>query len=151
MTTTPFLPALRELASAYQAFEAYSAVHIRTLGLTPAQFDIVATLGNTPGMPFKELGEKTLITKGTLTGVVDRLTDKKLVRRVASPSDGRSQTVQLTPRGVALFERVFPDHLTHLQHAFVELSPDELANLEKSLRHLREALTNAHNNLKTTS
>ena len=148
MTTTPFLPALRELASAYQAFEAYSAAHIRTLDLTPAQFDIIATLGNTPGMPFKELGEKTLITKGTLTGVVDRLTDKKLVQRVASPSDGRSQTVQLTPQGVALFERIFPDHLAHLQRAFTKLSPDELVNLEKSLRHLREALVSARNSIK---
>jgi hypothetical protein len=51
----------------YQAFEAYSATHIRTLGLTPPQFDIVATLGNTSGMTATELGEKTLITKGTLT------------------------------------------------------------------------------------
>ena len=148
MTPTPFLPTLRELASAYQAFEAYSSAHIRTLDLTPAQFDIIATLGNTPGMPFKELGEKTLITKGTLTGVVDRLTDKKLVQRVASPSDGRSQTVQLTPQGEALFERIFPDHLAHLQRAFVELPPDELINLEKSLRHLREALVSARNNTK---
>ncbi|MHB1292332.1 MAG: MarR family winged helix-turn-helix transcriptional regulator [Sulfuricella sp.] len=148
MTPNLFLSTLRELASTYQAFEAYSAVHIRSLDLTPAQFDIIATLGNTPGMPFKELGEKTLITKGTLTGVVDRLTDKKLVRRMASPSDGRSQTVQLTQQGVALFERVFPDHLAHLQRAFVELSPDELADLEKSLRHLREALVSARNSMK---
>jgi len=148
MTTTPFLPTLRELTSAYQAFEAYSAVHIRTLDLTPAQFDIIATLGNTPGMPLKELGEKSLITKGTLTGVVDRLTDKKLVQRVASPSDGRSQTVQLTEQGVALFERIFPDHLAHLQRAFTELSPDELVSLEKSLRHLREALVSARNSMK---
>lgn len=148
MTTTPFLPTLRELASAYQAFEAYSAAHIRTLDLTPAQFDIIATLGNTPGMPFKELGEKTLITKGTLTGVVDRLADKKLVQRVASPCDGRSQTVQLTQQGAALFERIFPDHLAHLQRAFVALSPGELTDLEKSLRHLREALVGARNGMK---
>ncbi len=148
MTPTSFLPTLRELASTYQAFEAYSAMHIRTLDLTPAQFDIIATLGNTPGMPFKDLGEKTLITKGTLTGVVDRLAVKKLVQRVASSSDGRSQTVQLTKRGEALFKRMFPDHLAHLQRAFVELPPGELAKLEKSLRHLREALVNARNNMK---
>ncbi len=151
MTPISFLPTLRELASTYQAFEAYSAMHIRTRDLTPAQFDIIATLGNTPGMPFKELGEKTLITKGTLTGVVDRLAVKKLVQRVASPSDGRSQTVQLTKRGEALFKRMFPDHLTHLQRAFVELPPGELAKLEKSLRHLREALVNARNNMKESS
>jgi DNA-binding MarR family transcriptional regulator len=76
---------LRELARCYQAFEAHSGAHVRSLGLTPAQFDIVATLGNTPGMSFKELGEKTLITKGTLTGVVDRLEAQRLVRRSACP------------------------------------------------------------------
>ncbi|HUW51358.1 MAG TPA: MarR family transcriptional regulator [Sulfuricella sp.] len=139
MPRTPFLPALRELASTYQAFEAHSAAHIRTLDLTPAQFDIVATLGNTPGMPLKELGEKSLITKGTLTGVVNRLTDKKLVRRVASPSDGRSQIVQLTRKGESLFERVFPAHLAHLERAFGKLSAKELSALETILRRLREA------------
>lgn len=147
MPSAPFLPALRELASAYQAFEAYSATHIRTLGLTPAQFDIIATLGNTSGMPLKELGEKSLITKGTLTGVVDRLTGKKLVRRVASPSDGRSQTVRLTQRGEALFERIFPDHLAHLERAFVELPAEDLGSLETLLRRLREVLITAHSRI----
>lgn len=140
MLHAPFLPALRELAKAYQAFEAYSAVHIRTLGLTPPQFDIIATLGNTPGMTLKDLGARTLITKGTLTGVVDRLTDKKLVRRVASPSDGRSQIVQLTKRGEAVFARTFPAHLDHLEQAFLELKSDELINMEATLRRLREVL-----------
>ncbi|MEB8492371.1 MarR family transcriptional regulator, partial [Acidithiobacillus ferriphilus] len=43
----PFLAVLRELAQAYHAFSAYSAAHVRQLGLTPAQFDVIATLGNT--------------------------------------------------------------------------------------------------------
>ena len=111
MSKETFLPILRELARCYQAFENYSAKHIRTLGLTPAQFDLIVTLGNTQGMSFKELGDKTLITKGTLTGVVDRLVAKKLVQRIASPTDGRSQTVQLTTDGQSLFTRIFPAHV----------------------------------------
>ena len=67
-----FLPLLRELSGTYQAFGVYSSAHMRSLGLTPAQFDIVVTLGNTPGMTTMQLSEKTLITKGTLTGVVGR-------------------------------------------------------------------------------
>ena len=47
-----------------------------------------------------------------------------------------------------MFERIFPDHLAHLQRAFTELSPDELVNLEKALRHLREALVSARNRMK---
>ncbi|HEU0282455.1 MAG TPA: MarR family transcriptional regulator [Gallionella sp.] len=144
MSSSIFLPLLRELASTYQAFEAYSSVHIRSLNLTPPQFDIVATLGNTPGMSPKELGEKTLITKGTLTGVVDRLEDKGLVRRIASPSDGRSQIVQLTPQGKRLFARIFPAHTSHMERAFAQLSPEELAGMTDSLRRLRAAFAAAH-------
>jgi DNA-binding MarR family transcriptional regulator len=143
MPHAPFLPVLRELAAAYQAFEAYSGAHIRSLDLTPAQFDIIATLGNTPGMPLKELGEKTLITKGTLTGVVDRLSDKNLVRRIASPSDGRSQIVQLTPQGEALFSRVFPEHLEYMAQAFSELSAQDLVFMEHTLNRLRVAFQTA--------
>ena len=144
MPPSLFLPLMRELASTYQTFEIYSSAHIRSLGLTPAQFDIVATLGNTLGMSAKELGEKTLITKGTLTGVVDRLVAKKLVRRIASPNDGRSQIVQLTVQGEKLFARVFPAHIVHLERAFAQLSQKELTGMTESLRRLREVVAAAH-------
>ena len=145
MAKESFLPTLRELARCYQAFEAYSAAHIRTLGLTPPQFDIVATLGNTEGMTFKELGEKTLITKGTLTGVVDRLADKKLVRRIASPTDGRSQIVQLTAKGEALFAKVFPEHIAHVRGAFAALDAAALDEIRLAIARLRTAIEGARN------
>lgn len=144
MPSSIFLPLLRELSGTYQAFEVYSSAHVRSLGLTPAQFDVVATLGNTPGMTTRELGEKTLITKGTLTGVVDRLADKKLVRRTASPSDGRCQIVQLTTQGEKLFARIFPAHLAHMERAFAQLSQKELNGMAESLRRLRGVLAAAH-------
>lgn len=139
MSKRPFLPLIRELVRSYQAFEAHSVRHIRTLGLTPAQFDIVATLGNTEGMNFKQLGEKTLITKGTLTGVVDRLADKKLVCRVASPTDGRSQIVRLTAKGEKLFASVFPAHLDHLSQAFRQFAAADLQRTVSVLSGLRAA------------
>ena len=77
-----YLTLIKQLAEAYQAFERYSASHVRELGLTPTQFDILATLGNQRPMTCKELGEKTLIMKGTMTGVLDRLTIKGLIDRL---------------------------------------------------------------------
>ena len=142
MPTKNFLSVVRELVRCYQAFETFSARHIRTLDLTPAQFDIVATLGNTDGMSCKDLGEKTLITKGTLTGVVDRLTGKKLVRRLASPSDGRSQIVQLTAKGEKLFAEIFPAHLEHMNRPFAGLSQTDLQQTEAALKRLRSTFEN---------
>jgi MarR family 2-MHQ and catechol resistance regulon transcriptional repressor len=144
MRSAKFLPLLRELSRTYQAFEAYSSAHVRSTGLTPAQFDIIATLGNTTGMTSKELGEKTLITKGTLTGVVDRLVYKKLVRRGAFPGDGRCQVIQLTAQGEKLFASVFPAQLAHMQRAFADFSQKELSGIVDSLSRLREAFADAH-------
>ncbi len=138
-----FLVIVRELVRCYQAFEAFSGRHIRTLDLTPAQFDIIATLGNTEGMSCKALGEKTLITKGTLTGVVDRLIDKKLVRRIASTSDGRSQIVQLTAKGEKLFAEIFPAHLDHMRGPFAGFSQVDLRQIEDALKQLRSSFENS--------
>lgn len=137
-----FLPLVRELACCYQAFESYSSAHIRELGLTPSQFDIIATLGNTPGMTSKMLGEKTLITKGTLTGVVDRLIDKGLARRTQCEHDGRSQIVQLTKKGEAMFASVFPAHVEYFSKVFAGFKAEDYARIQTALRDLRQLFEN---------
>jgi len=100
----PFLPTLRELALAYQAFERYSAPDLSAMGLTTTQFDVIATLGNQPPMTCKALGERTLVTKGTLTGVLERLESKGILERKTNPEDARSQMIGLTKEGQTLFE-----------------------------------------------
>ncbi|BBP01005.1 MarR family transcriptional regulator [Sulfuriferula nivalis] len=132
----PFLPLIRELARSFQAFEAYSSQDIRSMGLTGCQFDIIATLGNTAGMSFRELGEKTLITKGTLTGVVQRLEEKGLVQRNDAVHDGRSQIVQLTEVGEATFNDIFPHHLDYLDKVFSVLNIEEIQQMQATLQKI---------------
>ncbi|MDH6241418.1 MarR family 2-MHQ and catechol resistance regulon transcriptional repressor [Polynucleobacter sphagniphilus] len=131
-----FLPTLRDLVIVYQAFERYSAPNIKTLGLTMTQFDVIATLGNQPPMTCKELGEKTLVTKGTLTGVLERLELKGVIFREANSGDGRSQLIALTKEGQQLFEKVFPEHLDFLNQAFSKLSNEENVEIQHALKKL---------------
>ncbi|MBL8383666.1 MAG: MarR family transcriptional regulator [Burkholderiales bacterium] len=140
MARERFLRTLRALAECYHAFERLSAPHVRALGYTPAQFDILVTLGNTPGMSFKELGELTLITKGTLTGVVDRLEAMGVVRRRGSTTDGRSTIVVLTRRGEAEFRRVFGAHVAFLKQRFDVLTEEEMARFDTLAEKLRAGL-----------
>jgi len=131
-----FLPTLRDLVVVYQAFERYSAPNIKALGLTMTQFDVIATLGNQPPMTCKELGEKTLVTKGTLTGVLERLELKGVIFREANSGDGRSQLIALTKEGQQLFEKVFPEHLDFLNQAFSKLSNEENVEIQHALKKL---------------
>ncbi|MFZ4378377.1 MAG: MarR family winged helix-turn-helix transcriptional regulator [Polynucleobacter sp.] len=137
-----FLPTLRELALAYQAFEHYSTPDLNAMGLTTTQFDVIATLGNQPPMSCKALGERTLVTKGTLTGVLERLETKGILERKTNPEDARSQMISLTQTGQTLFETVFPQHLEHLEKAFGKLSTEQLDEISKSLQTLKNIFKN---------
>jgi MarR family 2-MHQ and catechol resistance regulon transcriptional repressor len=117
-----------------------SAIQVRSFGLTPAQFDIIATLGNAASMTLGELGQKTLITKGTLTGVIDRLTAKGLVKRSVKIEDRRSTIVGLTERGAREFERIFPPHVKFCKRPFYEYSDADFAALERELAKLKSHL-----------
>ena len=139
MRNKPYMPLVRALIECAQSFERCSSTHVRALGLTPSQFDIIATLGNTNGMTCKELGEKTLITKGTMTGVLNRLEMKGLLSRDQSPEDGRSWITRLTQEGQALFEDIFPRHLAHLDPLFASFSDSELNSMQLHLNRLRLA------------
>jgi MarR family transcriptional regulator, 2-MHQ and catechol-resistance regulon repressor len=133
-----FIPTMRELVRTYQAFSAFSEAHVRQFDLTPSQFDVIATLGNTDGLTMGEIGDRTLITKGTLTGVIDRLIKKDLVCRATPDDDRRSVFVQLTPAGETLFETVFPDHIAHLKERFDRLDASELELLKVLLQRLQQ-------------
>lgn len=131
-----FLPLLRALVRAYQAFALYDAAGYRDTGLTPPQADVIFTLGNTDGLTCKEIGELTLITKGTLTGVIDRLQKKKLVTRFACPEDRRCIRVALTDKGRELFEREFPRQIEYLKRRFDRLSASDRQDAIVSLQKL---------------
>lgn len=133
----PFMPTVRELVRAYQAFRSYSDAHIRQIGLTSSQFDVISTLGNTPGMTFNKLAEKTLTTKGELTGIIDRLEKKGLVRREVPPEDRRSFLAVLTPEGERMFEQTFPSHIAYLKQRFERLDKQELEQIGVALDKIK--------------
>lgn len=135
-----FLPVIRELVRTYQAFSAYDAAGYADVDLTVPQADVIFTLGNTVGLTCRQIGEKTLITKGTLTGILDRLEAKKLIRRVRLTEDRRSTRIQLTTAGTRVFEREFPRQIAYLKNRFQRLSQSQLREIQSALRTLREVL-----------
>ncbi len=138
-----YLKSVRLLAECLQGFERYSGDTVRQYGLTHAQFDIIATLGNTAGMSYKELGERTLITKGTLTGVVERLEQKGIVLRERSSEDKRSFYVRLSDAGDAVFREVFPKVVSHCKQLFVDYSDADFDAMEGALCMLRQRINQA--------
>lgn len=138
----PHLKLVRPLVEAYQAFWLADNRHIRSLKLTPSQFDVIATLGDTDGMTCAELSAKTLVTKGTLTGVLDRLAAKGLILREQVDSDRRRVKIQLTEKGNAVFRKVYAAHIAFLRPFFERaLSQREVDQARGLLLRLRDSFS----------
>jgi DNA-binding MarR family transcriptional regulator len=132
-----YLTLIKELATTYQTFEAYSTDHVKKMGLTMTQFDILATLGNQSPMTCKELGEKTLILKGTMTGVLERMEAKGLIIKIPNEEDGRSYKIGLTKTGEKLFQKAFPEHVEYLGKAFAKLNKEDLEKAVEVLQKVK--------------
>src|SRR5262249_28934216 len=136
----PYLKVLRPLVEAYLGFWRTDSRHIRTLRVTPSQFDVIATLGDTNGMTCSELSAHTLVTKGTLTGVLDRLVSKGLIRRDDMKNDRRCTKISLTTKSDALFRKTFASHLAFLRPFFERaLSREEVDQARTLLLRLRDS------------
>jgi DNA-binding MarR family transcriptional regulator len=131
------LPILRALTECYHTVGRLSDRHIQELGLTGSQFDVIVTLGDLPGMSCKELGEKTLITKGTLTPVLDRLEAKGLVIRQKGEQDARQTFVSLTPEGQKTYEATFFPHVDYMNRYFEQMPATEQQQLVALLNKLK--------------
>lgn len=141
LTDELFLSVLRPLVETYLALARCAAPQIVARGLTPSQFDVIAALGGTDGLGCTELAERTLVTKGTLTGVLDRLEAKRLVARVPSQRDRRCTVIRLTPAGARCFRAVFPAHIDHLKPLFGRaLTAAEMRQLRTLLLRLKQSL-----------
>ncbi len=138
----PHLKLIRPLVEAYLAFSREDNRHIRALRLTQSQFDVLATLGDTDGMSCSELSHATLVTKGTLTGVLDRLCAKGLIRREPVKEDRRSTIIRLTPKGDTLFRTTFAKHIAALRPYFQRaLTPAEVDQAVTLLLRVRDSFT----------
>ncbi|HLZ32460.1 MAG TPA: MarR family transcriptional regulator [Nitrospira sp.] len=136
----PYLKVLRPLAEAYLAFWRVDSRHIRSMRLTPSQFDVIVTLGDTNGLTCSELSSQTLVTKGTLTGVLDRLAKKGLIRRESVAEDKRRTKIRLTEKGHVLFRKVFTAHIAFLRPFFVQaLSQQEAETARTLLVRIRDS------------
>jgi len=133
-----FIPLMRELVRAYQAFAVVDAAGYRDTDLTVAQADVLFTLGNTDGLTFKQIGEQTLITKGTLTGVIDRMEEKGLIRRIVMPEDRRCTRVVLTAKGNKLFQKEFPRQVAFIKQRFDQMDKASQKQALESLKKIRE-------------
>jgi MarR family transcriptional regulator, organic hydroperoxide resistance regulator len=111
---------------------------LREIGLSVPQCDVLTTLTEAEGVSQQTLAERLYVTKGNISGLLDRLEGAGLVERRSILADRRQYAIYLTPEGRAAAEKAIA-----VQHALIaatlgRLGSDDLAAFEKLLIATRD-------------
>ena len=112
-------------------------------GLAPWEFDVLSALrrtGGTEGLSPTELCEAAQLTSGAMTHRIDRLEERRLVRRRAETSDRRSVRVTLTAQGRKQIDRVIGARMVDAADFVAGLNRSEQRQLASLLRRVTKGL-----------
>ena len=113
------------------------ATESRPFHLTPTEALALITLAR-DSSPVSGIARAVGIRPNGASVLVDRLRERRLVRRQRSRRDNRVVTVDLTDAGRELAETLTEKAADQLRFALAAFSPDERAQLTKMLRELAD-------------
>ncbi|WP_296709728.1 MarR family transcriptional regulator [Rhodoblastus sp.] len=114
------------------------ANRLRELDLSVPQCDVLTTLTEREGVSQQELAARLYVTKGNISGLIDRLVASGLVERRTLAGDRRSHAIHLTPAGRDLARRGIETQKAFVEQTFGKIAPERLALFEELLVEARE-------------
>ncbi len=91
-------------------------------------------------VPLGELTKNVFLNKSTVTGIVDRLEKRNLVRRNRISVDRRQIHVEITEEGLAFLEQAPTPLQEKFQKKFAELDLNEREDIMKSIDRIVELM-----------
>lgn len=110
----------------------------RSLGLTENSFHVLCLLmssENGTASP-SELAEMIGTSRANMTRILEEIVEDGWVERSVAARDGRRQVIAITAAGRRKVRDTVPRIADPIQRAFSDLSPEEMAVLDKLLRKL---------------
>jgi DNA-binding MarR family transcriptional regulator len=96
---------MNTIRTADMAFERIGRL-LRPLNVSAAGGLVLGQLRDHGAMSPSELGDRLIVTRATVTGLLDSLERRGYVRRAANPADRRSLVVEITLSGLEVLQQV---------------------------------------------
>jgi len=126
------------LGRALQAIQRQVRPHLAASGLAVTEFAVLEALYHKGPLRLGEIRDRILVTGASTTYVVKKLEERGLMRRKVYAEDYRVVLGELTAKGRALIEEVFPVHVNLLQRATAALTVSQKRDVSRLLRILGE-------------
>jgi DNA-binding MarR family transcriptional regulator len=124
------------LAKAYQKAHGRLKKRMADYGLTPIQVLVLEALRDEEGVSAGDLGSKLVLDSATLSGVLERLTEKGWVVKETDETDRRSLRVYLSEKTKQLAEPIGEQRQKANDDVMESLSIEERVLLKRLLKDL---------------
>ncbi len=124
------------LSRAQRAIGERARREIERQGLRPTEFGVLEALYHKGPLTLGQVGERVLVTSGSVTPVADKLERRGLIQRRISSEDRRVCYAELTDAGRELVGAIFPDHAEVIRGAMEGLTVEEKRIATALLRRL---------------
>jgi len=108
------------------------------------RYDVLTALAmNKPGVTMGDLAIMLMVTKGNITGVVRRLEQDGLVKKVTSKKDRRIQSVTISASGRKLWDKMHRDYERIISTLLAGATEAQVNTLTLSLEHTLKTVEEA--------
>jgi DNA-binding MarR family transcriptional regulator len=123
-----------------QAGELYTKELNKVYNVSSAQLNCLLALSEYGPLPISHIANHILVKGSTVTGIIDRLEKKDLVRRLRTSKDRRVITVELTETGTVLAENAPSPIQQKIIDGLNSLSERQITQIANSLSKLTNML-----------
>ncbi len=113
---------------------------LREIGVSIPQCDVLTTLTEQEGVSQQELAKRLYVTKGNISGLIDRLAEAGLVERRSIAGDRRQHAIHLTEAGRRMAEKALAVQHRWIASTLGRMGDADLAALETQLIALRDLM-----------
>ena len=123
-----------------QAGEHYTKELNKIYNASAAQINCLLALYENGPLPPSQIAKHVMVNSSTVTGIIDRLEKKDLVKRLRISQDRRVITIELTKNGKKLAENAPPPIQQKIIDGLNKLSPEEIDKIALTLKRLTDLL-----------
>jgi MarR family transcriptional regulator, organic hydroperoxide resistance regulator len=109
-------------------------------GLTAPQGMVVGILAKHKKMKMSDISEKLGLSNSTVSGIIDRLEQRDIVKRVRSEEDKRVVYVHLSDKAEELFKDFSKVSSENFEDMMKKASPEDIEKIDEALIILKRLL-----------
>jgi len=125
------------LAKAYQKAHGNFKQHLLPYGITPVQHLILEALWVEEGLTASEIGKRLVLDNATLSGILDRMSEKGWVLKATDDTDKRFIRIYLTDKAKKLKPSILAEREKSNEEILGRLTLEEKVLLKRLLKDIR--------------